>query len=220
MIYVEDVDQVELVSTRHGYLSRDKYQQRVLAGFTVLVSPEVLKHRSDSALAIRFVETQLKELNKSLPKDKLDLLHEVRIWIEWEVDKKAAAFHSSAAWLKRNGRSPEKAESVEISNIQNYVKWNREKQVSGMLHEMSHAFHNLCLGDDHAGILAAYQAAMQRKLYDSVPAVEGGLRPAYAMNNEKEYFAEMTEAYFGRNDFYPFNREQLKEARSDGLPIA
>ena len=31
------------------------------------------------------------------------------------------------------------------------------------------------------------------------------------MNNEKEYFAEATEAYFGRNDFQPFTRDELKE---------
>jgi hypothetical protein len=31
------------------------------------------------------------------------------------------------------------------------------------------------------------------------------------MNNEKEYFAESTEAFFGVNDFYPFVRAELKE---------
>jgi hypothetical protein len=32
------------------------------------------------------------------------------------------------------------------------------------------------------------------------------------MTNAQEYFAEGTESYFGRNDFYPFNRKELKEA--------
>ena len=31
------------------------------------------------------------------------------------------------------------------------------------------------------------------------------------MSNAKEYFAESTEAYFGVNDFYPFNRDDLKK---------
>ena len=30
------------------------------------------------------------------------------------------------------------------------------------------------------------------------------------MNNEMEYFAEMSEAWFGTNDYYPFDREDLK----------
>ena len=28
----------------------------------------------------------------------------------------------------------------------------------------------------------------------------------YALTNHKEFFAEMSEAYFGMNDFFPFNR--------------
>jgi Mlc titration factor MtfA (ptsG expression regulator) len=32
---------------------------------------------------------------------------------------------------------------------------------------------------------------------------------AYALANPQEYFAEGTEAFFGRNDFYPFTREDL-----------
>jgi Mlc titration factor MtfA (ptsG expression regulator) len=34
---------------------------------------------------------------------------------------------------------------------------------------------------------------------------------AYAMTNPQEYFAESTEAYFSRNDFFPFTRDELKQ---------
>ena len=37
----------------------------------------------------------------------------------------------------------------------------------------------------------------------------------YALTNHKEFFAEMTEAYFGVNDFFPFNRAELKEAEPE-----
>ncbi|MBM3867292.1 MAG: zinc-dependent peptidase, partial [Verrucomicrobia bacterium] len=33
----------------------------------------------------------------------------------------------------------------------------------------------------------------------------------YGLTNHKEYFAEATEAFFYRNDFYPFVRAELKE---------
>mgnify|MGYP002885649382 FL=1 len=33
----------------------------------------------------------------------------------------------------------------------------------------------------------------------------------YGATNHKEYFAEGTEAYFYRNDFYPFVQAELKE---------
>ena len=37
------------------------------------------------------------------------------------------------------------------------------------------------------------------------------LARAYAMTNHKEYFAECCEAFFSRNDFFPFNKEELKQ---------
>ena len=40
--------------------------------------------------------------------------------------------------------------------------------------------------------------------------INGKKTQHYALTNEKEFFAEMTEAYFGQNDFYPFNRAELK----------
>ena len=31
------------------------------------------------------------------------------------------------------------------------------------------------------------------------------------MTNPQEYFAECTEAFFARNDFYPYARDELKK---------
>ena len=61
-------------------------------------------------------------------------------------------------------------------------------------------FHNL-----HS----AYQAELDDLRQDS----EGRKRMdrAYAMTNPFEYFAESTEAYFSRNDFFPYNRAELLE---------
>jgi hypothetical protein len=35
-------------------------------------------------------------------------------------------------------------------------------------------------------------------------------RSRRVFTNPKEYFAELSEAYFGKNDFYPFVRGELK----------
>ena len=31
------------------------------------------------------------------------------------------------------------------------------------------------------------------------------------MKDQREFFAELSEAYFGQNDYYPFTREQLRD---------
>ena len=41
----------------------------------------------------------------------------------------------------------------------------------------------------------------------------------YAATNHKEYFAEATEAYFYKNDFYPFVRGELKKRAASVNPI-
>ena len=52
---------------------------------------------------------------------------------------------------------------------------------------------------------------MKAGIYDEVLLYTGKKVRAYAANNHMEYFAEGTEAYFYRNDFYPFVRAELKE---------
>jgi hypothetical protein len=45
--------------------------------------------------------------------------------------------------------------------------------------------------------------------------IDGRTQSHYALTNHKEYFAEMSEAYFGMNDFFPFNRAELARDERD-----
>ena len=60
----------------------------------------------------------------------------------------------------------------------------------------------------------ALQQAREEKLYDEVLHINGRTERHYALNNQMEYFAEQSEACFGTNDFYPFVRSELQNARS------
>jgi hypothetical protein len=89
-----------------------------------------------------------------------------------------------------------------------------------VLHELAHAYHFLVLGAKHRGIEAAYKNAVQEKRYEAVTHVKGGKkRKAYALTNAKEYFAELSEAYFGKNDFYPFTRADLQKHDPVGYKV-
>ena len=105
------------------------------------------------------------------------------------------------------------AKGVEFTNVRVF-----ESEVSRMpafvLHELAHAYHDRVLSFDEPGITAAYQRAKAAKLYDDVQRHHGSGRPdtrerAYAMSNEREFFAELTEAFFAQNDFLPFTRAEL-----------
>ena len=77
------------------------------------------------------------------------------------------------------------------------------------MHELTHAWHHQVLTYSYRPIIDAYQAAMNADLYQSVQYVYGQYLTAYATNNIQEYFAELTEAWFWTNDYYPFNRQEL-----------
>ena len=64
---------------------------------------------------------------------------------------------------------------------------------------------------DNPEVIAAYNAAKKKGIYEKVLLFTGAKVKHYGLSNHKEYFAEMTEAYFGVNDFYPFVRAELKE---------
>lgn len=188
----------------------DVYEARRLHGFKLLLHPELQKHPKERKEALVEMDKQLKAIVAVLPKKPLARLKQVKIWMEWEKKKNGAAeFHPSVGWLKANGYNPDKAGCVEINNARNFVRWSERDQPCMVLHELAHAYHFLVLGERHPAIESAYKQAVERKLYDSVEFIRGGKRKAYALTNSKEYFAELSEAYFGRNDFYPFTRAEL-----------
>jgi len=62
------------------------------------------------------------------------------------------------------------------------------------------------LSFDHPEIIAAYERAKAVGNYESVLAHTGKKVKHYGLTDHKEYFAEGTEAFFYRNDLYPFVR--------------
>jgi len=79
------------------------------------------------------------------------------------------------------------------------------------MHEIAHAYHDLVLSLSDHTILSGYNHAKLSGRYNAVRHASGRFEIAYAMRDHAEFFAELSEAYFGYNDFFPFTREDLKE---------
>jgi hypothetical protein len=194
-----------------NYEPQSVYQEQSIQGFTVLVSPQVLAQARAAADVRAELARQFGEVVEVVPPPAVSALRKVTIWVEWSRRPDAGAeFHPSRRWLEENGYNPAKTGNVEISNSVNFLKWSRAEQPCMVMHELAHAYHFLVLGEKHPEIAAAYQQAVARKSYESVDYFGGGKRRAYALVDEKEYFAELSEAYFCRNDYYPFTRADLQ----------
>jgi hypothetical protein len=88
-----------------------------------------------------------------------------------------------------------------------------------ILHELAHAYHDQVLGFDEPRIREAYERYKKSGAGEKVLLYDGRRVRHYALTNPMEFFAEMTEAYFGVNDFFPFNRAELKEAHPEILAL-
>ena len=196
------------------------YEQREVAGFTVYVNKTALGHREQTNPAMILLENKLKEIDRLVPPTQLKVMQHTAIWVEWDKRPKGAAeYHTDAGWLRENGYNPAKLRCVEINNVSNFVKWTEEDQPMMILHELSHAYHDQALGMNSAEVRGAYENALQSHAYDSVDRVHNKKQRAYALTDSAEYFAELSEAWFGRNDFYPFTRDELKTHDPKGYAL-
>jgi hypothetical protein len=187
---------------------------RDLQGWTVHVDDRLLKSPDAElgTLAIGLLEGQLRLIALVLPEDKVKRLRQVPIWLDRTHGKLVPAqYHPHVDWLAENGYSRDLAKAVHIPDARYFVgaKFQRE-QPSAVLHELAHAYHDQVLDFENAEIKAAWEAFVKSGKYRKVLHVNGSERKHYALTNQMEFFAEMTETYFGRNDFYPFNSAELK----------
>lgn len=196
------------------YEPTEQYEQREVEGWTIHVSGELLEKEPELAdRALKLLRTKLYDIASAVPEPALSKLREVPIWLglrDRHDRFPCACYHPSPRWLEAHDYNPDKARSVDILNARNFIRWSRA-QPWMVLHELAHAYHHRVLGHGHEALREAYQHARESGRYESVLHIDGRERRAYALNNDQEYFAEATEAYFGTNDFYPFVRAELKQ---------
>jgi len=191
------------------------HETRSVAGWQVHVSNRLLQQEGPaSTRALELLNTQLKEVVRVVPKPVLTRLQQVPLWFspEYPGVRPTAEYHPDRQWLCDHGRDPAMAKAVEFTNTRLFEKETRRMRLF-VFHELAHAYHDQVLGFDDAEIQAVYEAAKRSGRYDKVKRWTGEKiteERAYAMTNAKEYFAESSEAYFGRNDFYPFTPPELK----------
>ena len=194
------------------------YQTRAVEGWTLRISDKLLADQKEAVdAAMPFLQKQLAEIVRVVPPAAVKKLREVPIFFTPQPDGRhgTAEYHPEVGWLRDHGRDPAMAKGVQVSDVASFEK-ETNRMPNFMLHELAHGYHDRVLGFAQPDIVAAYEHAKAAKLYDRVERWNGNGRPntferAYAMTDAKEYFAEVTEAFFSRNDFFPFTREELEK---------
>jgi hypothetical protein len=193
-------------------------EARDISGWQVLIAKKLPETEADdTAKALDGLKQMLDEIVRVVPATAVTEMKKVPLYFSpsYQPGRSGAEFHPAAGWLRDNGRDPEMALGVEFSGVHDFEAEMR-RMPNFALHELAHAYHFRSLRDgfENDEIEATYKRAKQSGLYDRVERTLGNgkanaFERAYAMTNAMEYFAETTEAYFSRNDFFPFTRDEL-----------
>lgn len=202
--------------------ARDKpksHSSRKMEGWTIRIDDRLLAppHVEMAAEHLRFLEARLSDIRMVVPADKLAKLQTFTIVVDLSHgDLNSMQYHPSSEWLVQHGYAPDLAKCVHIPRISDLrTKRNINEQPWAILHELAHAYHDQALGFEEPRILEAYERYKKSERGAKTLLFSGDRVRHYALTNQMEFFAEMTEAFFGVNDFFPFTRGELREAEPE-----
>lgn len=188
--------------------------ERDIEGWKVHVDPTLIdgEHREEGERALLMLANHLQRISILVPEEVLGRLQTIEIWIEHHHPRLGAMqYHPSKDWLVEHGHDPRLARKVHITRAGQLLSREQMlKHPAVILHELAHGYHDQVLGFDYDSIRNAFQEAKEKGIYEDVLLYTGDTVRHYGLTNHKEYFAEGTEAFFYRNDFYPFVRAELK----------
>jgi dipeptidyl-peptidase-4 len=186
-----------------------------IEGWTIHVDPTLLEgeYAETGARIITMLANHLQRIAILVDEDHLKDLQSLEIWLErHHPDLVPMQYHPSPGWIESHNYDPRLAKKVHIPRAEELLSRHLLiKHPMVVLHELAHAYHDQILSFDEERIIEAYTKAKESGTYDKILLFTGDYVEHYGMNDHKEFFAEATEAYFYRNDFYPFVRAELKE---------
>ena len=203
------------------------YEKVMVHGWSVYVEAQIAKDPAFKGKIEAELKTGIENFLGKIPREAAEYLREIPIWVSNEPgyplrknERGVIPFHRNKGWLRKHGLNPHMAPGVHVINPEAALFGHKILEWGPMtlLHELAHAYHNVKLKLSNEVIRKAYAGAMARGLYLRVPDRKDKLKrvPAYASTNHEEYFAELTEAFFGKNDWFPHNREELKKYDPSG----
>src|SRR5258706_1142962 len=190
------------------------HEIRQIEGWTVHVDDRLLRG-DDKELgerALKLLGNRLADIVRVATDEKVERLRQVHIWLDLSHGElRSAQYHPSRGWLREHGYDEALTRCVHIPDAADFASSRlAHAQPWMVLHELAHAYHDQVLGFEEPRIKAAWKRFVDGGKYKSVLHISGRMRPHYGLVDQKEFFAEMSEAYFGMNDFFPFNTGELQ----------
>ncbi len=195
------------------------FTNRNIEGWNVRVDDRLLKGdgAEQGERALKLLWARLVAITIVVPEPALTKLRAITIELDLDyADLRPVQYHPGAGWLKEHGYAANLVKCVHIPVAEDFLSpFENHRMPWVVLHELAHGYHDQVLGFDEARVKAAWEKFRDSGKYNAVLTSPGSIREHYGVTDPKEFFAEMTESYFGSNDFYPFVTGELKKAEPE-----
>ena len=191
----------------------EKYVDIEVQGWKVKVNTRLIS--GDTSILKRSLGLfgkELYDIGNTLPPKAVEHLKRVVIWFELSSPHNTytGMYLSSEDRLERAGINPEKAKSIEIIAPQYIDARTTYGEHWVILHELAHAYHDRVIGFGNQQVKDVFKTIRAAGLYRRVRRGFNTRHHGYALSNYREYFAEISTAYFGHIDYYPNDRADLR----------
>ena len=125
-------------------------------------------------------------------------------------------------WYFRKGNkiSERFDNSILINSAQSFVNMADHLALAVTIHELAHGFNHYNWRQIDQAAKLAYSHAKQQQRYRQIKTESGKvLKQAYALENHREYFAELSAMFFAQHYYQPFNRQGLKQYDPEGYRL-
>ena len=210
----EKAEKWEITSNLDG-----DYERRNVRSFPVYIAPEFGRHQNSRLeRSLEVLDANARRIEDIIPSAAWRRISRIPIWLEYEPDSSydVGYFPDSPKWLAAYDISIAKAGSIQFTSS---LAAMAGYQPNPLMHELAHAYHDLVLSFHDPQIRTAFARAQASGRYNAVRGPYGRWERAYAINDLMEFFAELSEAYFGINDFFPFTRDDLKAFDPDSYRV-
>jgi len=187
------------------------YHEMKLEGWTVFVEQNLVDNNDPRVYpALKILSERLQEAKRLIPAHHLGQLQKVPIWLS-ENTGDLAEYYLFQENVYRYERNPKKVGGIEFQNIDLFLLAKDEYPML-VIHELAHAYHKLNYERLDLSIMKAFENARWEKLYEDLRLGRSlHTEDMYASTSPFEYFAELSSAYFGYNDEFPHDAEELEK---------
>lgn len=226
----EFINQKDYVKVSNkDFIPTISYEVFSISGIDVLISPKITKDKKLKKRTIDRLTRQIDSAHRLLPKLRIAELKPLRIWVELNSRQSGyAEYHAYKNWLQEHHKNPDKFKGIEITNISNYLKWSSGDPLisSVLVHEIAHAYFHSLTEQQRKDVFNVYLKAVGEGLYRNVLRLGSNnngrpvtINRAWALQDEWEYFSELSESIFAKNDYFPHTSRELERYDPSGYKL-